>query len=423
VAERTPGVTVRFGVELTSFEQDERGVTAQLVAADGTPRTIHADYLAGCDGGNSTVRRGLGFQLEGESNILELRQALYRCPGLYDRIAIGKGRHYHVADGRSTFLIVQDDCEHFTLHAQVERDEDMVDLFRQVIATDLEFEMLYVGRWTMRLMLADGYQDGRVLIAGDAAHLVIPTGGLGMNTGVGDVIDLAWKLAGTLQGWGGPELLASYEAERRPIGARNVDASRQASIGRRTWRSMYRPGITDEGPEGEAIREALARSADLHQRKSNELPGIELGYRYSDSPIVVGEPGEGPDPNSFDYLPTTRPGARLPHVWLDDGNPIQDRLGHGYALLRLGDGAADTSGLAAAFAAAGVPFAELAVDSAEAGAVYERDLILVRPDLHVAWRGDAAPEDPERLVAVVTGRRAATPTAAATSLTDRSDAP
>src|SRR4249920_1541575 len=129
----------------------------------------------------------------------------------------------------------------------------------------VDYEMLYVGEWKQNLLLADGYGQGRVFLAGDAVHLVIPTGGLGMNSGVGDAIDLSWKLAATLKGWGGPALLRSYEIERRQIGARNVEASRHASRGRRAWRAAYKPNIRDKTPEGAETRANLARVADVEQ--------------------------------------------------------------------------------------------------------------------------------------------------------------
>lgn len=420
VAERTPGVTVEFGCELVSFEQDAEGVTARVRRTSGAADPIRCAYLVGCDGGGSTVRRHLGIELAGES-IATLRQALFRCDDLYERIPIGQGRHYHVADDKSTFLIVQDDCRHFTLHAEVDHDDEMPAMFEKVVAMPVDFETLYVGTWTQRLMLAGSYGRGRVLLAGDSAHLVIPTGGLGMNTGVGDAVDLSWKLAATLAGWGGPRLLPSYEAERRPIGERNVGASRLASVGRRTWRAAYRPNITDDTPEGEETRRNLARLVDSEQRRSNELLGIELGYRYVGSQLIWPEPGAGPDPDSFDYVPTTWPGARLPHIWLGDGVAIQDRIGDGYTLLRVSGqdgregnppepagpvdpaGSAGLAELAAAFRARGAPFAVLDVESAAAREVYGRDLLLVRPDLHVAWRGDALPDRLDELVATVTG--------------------
>ena len=167
-------------------------------------------------------------------------------------------------------------------------------MFAKTIGMPLKFDTLYVGEWKQNLLIADDYGEGRVFIAGDAAHLVIPTGGLGMNSGVGDAIDLSWKLAATLEGWGGPKLLPGYTAERRKVGDLNVQASRYATLGRRKWRSMWKPNIRDNTPEGAASRAELARVADIEQRKSNEMIGAELGYHYFGSPIVWPEEGEGP---------------------------------------------------------------------------------------------------------------------------------
>lgn len=404
VAETLPSVTVRYGCEFLSLTQDSRSVTA-TVREGGQTSTITAQYLAGCDGGASNVRKQLGIKLAGEGNILQLRQALYRCDDLFARIPIGKGRHYHVADSQSTQLIVQDDTKHFTIHSVVEKDEDMATMFENVAAMPVQYDMLYVGEWRQNLLLADRYADGRVFLAGDAVHLVIPTGGLGMNTGVGDAIDLGWKLAATLQGWGGPGLLASYEAERRPVGENNVGASRYASLGRRKWRAQWKPNIRDNTPEGAATRAHLAAVADVEQRKTNEMIGAELGYNYFGSPIVAAE--SAPPPYDFiDYTPSTIPGVRLPHAWLDDRRAVQDRIGDGYTLLRLGRSSADPSALAAAFKAIGAPFTVLDLPDQAARDIYGRDLILVRPDLHVVWRGNQMPDAPAALAARVTGHAA-----------------
>ncbi len=219
-------------------------------------------------------------------------------------------------------------------------------MFAQTIGMPLKFETLYVGEWKQNLLLADSYGEGRVFIAGDAAHLVIPTGGLGMNSGVGDAIDLSWKLAATLEGWGGPKLLPAYTAERRKVGDLNVQASRYATLGRRKWRSMWKPNIRDDTPEGAAARAELVRVADTEQRKSNEMTGAELGYHYFGSPLVWPEEGEGPQYDFVEYMPSTWPGVRLPHTWLDDGTAMQDRIGYdrGFTLLRLGKSQADVSG-------------------------------------------------------------------------------
>src|SRR5437667_8329727 len=314
-AEALPTVTVRYGCQFLSFEQDEAGVTAQVSSRDGRTETPRADYLVGCDGGASQVRKQLDIKLRGEGNLLELRQALFRCDELFDKIPIGngpgRGRHYHVADGRATFLIMQDSTRHWTLHAVVARDEDMQGMFERTVGIPVRYDMLACNPWRQNLLLADSYGKGRVFLAGDAVHLVVPTGGLGMNTGVGDAIDLSWKLAATLQGWGGPNLLRSYEIERRQVGERNVGASRYASLGRRKWRSQYRPEIFDRTPAGDAARDNLVRVARIEQPKSNEMIGAELGYRYVDSPVICDIPG-GPEHLFREYRPTTWPGARLP---------------------------------------------------------------------------------------------------------------
>ncbi len=402
VAEELPSVNVRYGCEFLSFAQDRDLVTAQIRQSDGKTSAIRAQYLVGCDGGASVVRRQLGIKLQGE-NLMQLRQALYRCDDLYERIPIGKGRHYHVADGQSTFMIVQDSTRHFSLHSVVENDSDMAAMFEKTVGMPVNYEMLYVGQWRQNLLLADRFAQDRVFLAGDAVHLVIPTGGLGMNTGVGEATDLAWKLAGTLQGWGGPNLLASYEIERRQVGERNVAASRYASSGRRKWRAMWRPNMRDDTPEGAETRANLVRVADVEQRKSNEMIGAELGYRYAGSPLIWPEPGEGPEHNFEEYVPTTWPGARLPHVWLKDGAAMQDRIGDGFTLLRLGGAQGDASALEKAFAAYGAPFTVLDIDDEAAREIYGCDYLLLRPDLHVVWRGNRPPEEPARLAAMATG--------------------
>ncbi len=405
VADSLPSVTVRYGCELLSFTQDQGSVTAKVKESSGAVSEIMALYLAGCDGGSSVVRRQLGIKLAGEGNLLQLRQALYYCEDLYERIPIGKGRHYHVADDKATFLIVQDSTKHFTLHSVVENDADMAAMFEQTVAMPVKYDMLYVGQWKQNLLLADRYQEDRVFLAGDAVHLVIPTGGLGMNTGVGDAIDLSWKLAATLQGWGGAKLLGSYELERRQVGERNVAASTFASRGRNKWRSLWRPNIRDNTPEGAETRTELARVAKIEQTKGNKMTGAELGYRYADSPLIWPEPGEAPEHDFMNYVPTTWPGARLPHVWLGEGRAMQDRIGNvlTYTLLRLGRTKADTAGLERAFAARGAPLQILDVADETPRAVYGRDLLLLRPDMHVVWRGNAPPEDAAKLAKMVTG--------------------
>jgi len=403
VAESIPTLDVRYGCEFIDFVQDAQSVRARVKSAGGAITELDAAYLVGCDGGGSGVRRQLGIKLEGDANLMQFRQALYRADDLFERIPIGKGRHYHVADDRATFLIVQDSTRHFTLHAVADSDAEMAVLFEKTVAMPVEYEMLSVGQWRQNLLLAESYGRGRVFLAGDAVHLVIPTGGLGMNSGVGDAIDLSWKLAATLQGWGGASLLASYEIERRQIGAHNVEASRQASRGRRAWRNAYKPNIRDATPEGAQTRADLARIANVEQRKSNEMIGAELGYCYAGSPIVWPETGPAPEPEFMRYVPSTYPGARLPHVWLADGTAMQDRIGDGYTLLRLTGQSREAAALDAAFVAFGAPFSVLEVAEEHVRGLYGYDMLLLRPDLHVVWRGSTLPDDPRKLAAIATG--------------------
>ena len=406
IAETMPSVSVRFGCEFLSLEQNAGEVIARVRNADGSTQDLRAAYLVGCDGGASSVRKELGIELSGEANLLELRQALYRCDELFDRLPIGngpgKGRHYHVADDKATFLIMQDSTKHWTLHSVADTDDEMNAAFERTVGVPIKYERLSCAPWRQNLLLAEHYGKGRVFLAGDAVHLVIPTGGLGMNSGVGDAIDLSWKLAATLRGWGGPNLLKSYEIERRQIGERNVGASRYATIGRRKWRSMWRPNIRDDSPEGEATRRNLSAVADVEQRKSNEMIGAELGYRYVDSPIICNVPG-GPEHLFRDYQPTTWPGARLPHLWLDDGTPMQDRIPDGYTVVKLGGTKAETTDLERAIHSYGAPVSLLDVPDTVARDIYGHDLILLRPDMHVVWRGHCAPADAAKVAAIATG--------------------
>lgn len=405
-AEALPSVNLRWATEYLSHRQAGDRVMTTIRLADGTTETIESDYLVGCDGGTSAVRQQLGIKLRGEANLMSLRQALYRCEELFDKLPIGngpgRGRHYHVADDRASFLIMQDSTKHWTLHATVETNEEMKAQFEKVVGVPVNYQMLACNPWRQNLLVADHYQQGRVFLAGDAVHLVIPTGGLGMNSGVGDAIDLGWKLAGTLQGWGGPRLLESYEIERRQIGDRNVGASRYANLGRRKWRSLWRPDIWEDTPAGKVTRETLARVADLEQRKSNEMIGAELGYRYVNSPIICDIPG-GPEHLFRTYEPTTWPGARLPHVWLDDGTAMQDCIPtDGFTILKFGPGAIDTASLESAIRARSAPIYTLEVRDQIARDVYGYDAVLLRPDLHIVWRGNAI-TDAAELAAVATG--------------------
>ena len=227
---------------------------------------------------------------------------------------------------------------------------------------------------------------GRVFLAGDAVHQLSPTGALGMNTGIGDAVDLGWKLAAVVQGWGGPNLLASYDAERQPVGLRNVGIATD----------MYQNNENFGGTTADLERDDAA-THELRKRLGAELErvvgrefrtiGAQLGYRYEASPICVADGTPAPPDPMETYVPTARPGSRAPHAWLANGRSTLDLFGRGFALLRFAEGI-DTTGLHEGAAKRGVPLSEVAIDDPAAASLYERGLVLVRPDGHVAWRGD-----------------------------------
>jgi 2-polyprenyl-6-methoxyphenol hydroxylase-like FAD-dependent oxidoreductase len=405
-AEALQSVEVLFGHEFMEFSQSDDGVSVRFKDSDGQSKTLTAAYLVGCDGGSSPIRKQLGIKLRGEGGILELQQALFYCEELFERLphgsGPGQGRHYHRADAEHTFLIMQDSTKHWSLHATVPDAEAMKRKFEEIVGFPVNYELLSCAPWRQNLLLADRYREGRVFLAGDSVHLVIPTGGLGMNTGVGDAFDLAWKLIGTLKGWGGPELLDSYEIERRQVGDRNVGASRYANVGRQKWRSIATDEIFSGTEAGESLKRKLIQVADSEQRKGNRMIGAELGYRYVDSPCIDNIPG-GPEHRVGEYNPNVWPGSRLPHCWLDDGSALQDQLPETYVLLSLGNKSLDTSKLRQSYEKIGAPVAEVRIESNRLRDLYGFDLLVLRPDMHVAWRGNDAAPNPQEIASISTG--------------------
>jgi 2-polyprenyl-6-methoxyphenol hydroxylase-like FAD-dependent oxidoreductase len=405
VAESTPNVTVRFGCELTDFVQDGTGVSVSVRSLDGTQQAIRASYLVGCDGGKSTVRKSLGIKLEGQGNIRATRQICFRSEQFYERIPIGKGRHYYVADRESSAFVVQGTRKEITLNTALPEGADLEQEVRNRAGFDFDFKLLKVSHWKLHLLVAERFRDGRAFLAGDAVHLVIPTGGLGMNTGVGDAFDLSWKLAGTIAGWGGPGLLDSYEQERRKVALRNTQASGWAAAGMGMWRKLCRPEVMDDTPDGVALRAEIGRTADLHHRRVHEMIGVELGYSYAGSNLIAFELDNISDWDTTKYTPHTRPGVRIPHMWLEDGRAMQDVLGDNYALLDL-TGACDTTALEMVFDRMGAPLQVLHLDEPHIRDVYGCSLLLLRPDLHIFWRGEALPAAVSELAFASTGQHA-----------------
>jgi 2-polyprenyl-6-methoxyphenol hydroxylase-like FAD-dependent oxidoreductase len=404
VAEATPNVTVRYGCELVDFWQDANSVTVTTRSVDGKVETRRCGYLAGCDGGTSTVRKKLGIKLEGRGGIRQLVQVTFRSEELYERIVTGKGRHYQFADATGSSMVAQGTRKEFTLHSSLPPDTDFRPVIQDLIGFPCDFEIRHVIPWRHHLLVAERYREGRVVLAGDAVHLVIPTGGLGMNTGVGDAFDLSWKLAGTIQGWGGPGLLDGYEQERRPIGIRNVAAAGWAAAGVPIWRALVTPTVYEDTPEGEAKRQQLAASFDVNHRRMHGMVGVEAGYSYAGSTLIADEPGNVTEWETSRYVPHARPGVRIPHMWLNDGRALQDVLGNDYTLLDL-HGDCNASPLVEAFGSLGAPLDVLHLYEERVSSVYGASVFLLRPDLHIVWRGDGPPPNPKDLAALATGRK------------------
>lgn len=387
-----PRVEARWGVAFEELVQDGAGVTATLRPADASAvEQVRCDYLVGCDGGGSRVRQCLGIEVEGQWQVQRRFLTHFRSTDTSLLQRWGIAWHYQSAAGT---LIAQDDKDIWTLQTRFPNDEqpasvDVPGLLRGFAGRDFEHEILVANAWTPHFVVAERYGEGRVLLAGDAAHQYVPTGGYGMNTGIGDACDLGWKLAAVLHGYGGPRLLASYEAERRPVGLRNCEAARSHSGRRAAVAAVYREAgnLGAPGPAGDAARGAAGLKIGAISNAENESYGIELGYSYAQSEVVCADPGADIPSNPLHYVPTTAPGVRMPSVLINGGEPIFDRLGLWFTLACFGTRPSET--LVAAAAQRGLPLAVLPVDDPAIVGVYGHGMLLVRPDQHIAWRGSA----------------------------------
>jgi 2-polyprenyl-6-methoxyphenol hydroxylase-like FAD-dependent oxidoreductase len=388
-----PMVEARWGVELQDLTQDQNEVIATLRTADGTTEKVVCRYLVGCDGGTSRVRECVGIRLEGQWRVQQRFLTHFRSSDVDLLQRWGIAWHYQSPAGT---LIAQNDKDTWTLQTRwpqevAPEEVDISALLRGFAGRDFAHEVLVANAWTPHFVVAERYLEGRVLLAGDAAHQYVPTGGYGMNTGIGDACDLGWKLAAMLHAYGGPRLLASYELERRPVGRRNCDAARRHSEARAEIAAVYRAAGDLTTPAGDAVRAATDRRIAAVGNAENESFGIELGYAYPESEVICSDPGADIPDDPLRYIPTTAPGARMPSVLTDDGVPIFDRLGRWFTLACFGAPASEA--LVAAAARRGVPLQMLRIDDPDIVRVYGRGLLLVRPDQHIAWRG-AACEDP-----------------------------
>jgi 2-polyprenyl-6-methoxyphenol hydroxylase-like FAD-dependent oxidoreductase len=395
-----------FGWNVESFEQDAEGVTSVLKNREtGQTREVRSCYLAGCDGGNSTVRRQLGIPLEGTSNAAQAYMVHFRSNAreLLQRFGLA----WHIQTG-SGVLIAQNDKDAWTLQAFLPpevkgEDLDPHAILRDWVGADFDYEVLVANPWHAHFLIATSYRQDRVFIAGDACHQWMPTGGYGMNSGVADAANLGWKLAATVLGWGSETLLDSYEQERRPVAEMSLQTSKRHLDVRVQIAQAYAAAGELSGDDAEAAsrRAALGRRILELGNAENEGWGAEHGYRY-DSAITSQETGTPPAFDPLSYTPSTWPGSRLPHVFLKNGTAIYDHLGRWFTLLVLND--AETSGFEAASRDVGVPVHIVRIDDENAMRVYGTPILLVRPDHHVAWRGNALPPACSELLALAAGR-------------------
>ncbi|MGD9921538.1 MAG: FAD-dependent monooxygenase [Pseudorhodoplanes sp.] len=418
-ARRRNNITLRFGWEVTDFMQDADGVMLDALAvSEGRKEEWRAQYLVGCDGGRSSVRKALGIRYSGEET---LQQAYFggrmfashvRAPTLYRDVLKRRAAFQHWAinpDIRSTIIALNGEDEFLFWMRPADPRSDPEDAivrraFSACCGVEVPVEPIAHAPWTAGVALvAERFADRRVLLAGDAVHLFTPTGGFGMNTGIDDAANLAWKLAAVVQGWGGPHLLASYETERLPIAIRNTGAARL--LARNIGEIRIAPELEAASAAGDAARREAGAYLSTFGEEFASI-GVQLGARYDGSPIVAAD--EAPPADDFaTYTPSAVPGGRAPHAWLGSGRGIGDslfdRLGAGFTLLRLGTNAPQAGAFAAAAQDMHMPLSQLDIADDDIRALYARDLVLIRPDQHVAWRGKAMPDDAGALLRRLTG--------------------
>jgi len=416
-AQSLPTVSIRPGWKMTAVRDDGGSVTVEAERIDGAARqTLRAAYVLGADGGGSATRKTLGYRYTGESGVVRdfiggrMFAIHFRSAKLYDVIPHPRAwMYWAVNSDRRALMPSVNGRDEFTFHTQLRADEqaDRISdaqataMFHQALAAKLDIEIIARSVWTAGYTLvAEKFQRGRILLGGDAVHLFTPTGGLGYNTAVEDAVNLGWKLAAVLKGWGGPALLDSYEIERQAIAKRNTGYARgfADSIGL----FVPPPELEDDSPAGEAARQRTGDHFNYHARFEFNIPGITFGGRYDGSPIIVSDGTAPPPDKPNEYLPTAHPGGRAPHLWLPDGRSLYDAFGFEFTLLRLGANSADAAPFRSTAQALNIPLTIVDLATDEARDLYAADLALIRPDQIVAWRGHSA-ADATRVLRQVTG--------------------
>lgn len=411
---------IEYETELESFTQSDDGVVAELRHKDGTIETVRADYLVGTDGAASTVRRALDIPMHGRPVLTYTTNVIFRCkdlPSLHDK---GKAYRFIFIGEEGTWLTIVaiDGADRWRLSyvgSQERRtleEDEIHSLIQRAMGKPFDYEIESVMPWVRRALVAETFGKGRVFLAGDSCHLTSPTGGFGMNTGIADSVDLSWKIAAVHDGWADPALLESYTIERKPVAVRMVtEANRNLKRMLATRDKAPDPIAFNPGPEGAAARKAYGDWYTETMRAEWYSIGIHLGFNYYHSPVVCPDASENPDDDVSSYVQTGRPGHRAPHVWLKDGRSTLDLFGHGLTLLRLTGKATDSGAFEAAADERGLPLKthDLSGESDEIRELYGADLVLVRPDGHVGWRGDTMPDNAGLVLDMLRGAKPSQP--------------
>ena len=413
-AETLDGIDLRFGWELIDFTQYADRVESTIRHSEtGDTETIVSKWLAGCDGAQGYTRRALDIPYRGEGGdevaffIGKMLSVYIDAPGIHDVMNMEPAWQYWTVNNDARTCIVTLDAKgKFVVLAKYpdsgEPDEaEIICDIQDAFGAEIDIEVISIRQWTAgNALVADRYGDGRVLLAGDAVHLFTPTGGFGMNTGVEDAVNLGWKIAAVHHGWAPDTLLDTYEGERRPIGIRNTQSSRKLASDVATI--QVPAALEEETAEGQKARADLGRHLSGFTEEFASL-GIQLGARYDASPLIANDGTEPPPDSPVEYVPTACPGGRAPHQWLNDGASIHDRFGKWFTLVKFGSASTDTAAFAAAAEALDVPLDIVDVAEKAARDLYACTFALIRPDHHVAWRGDSLPADAEALMRQVSG--------------------
>ncbi|WP_306322802.1 MULTISPECIES: FAD-dependent monooxygenase [unclassified Streptomyces] len=390
-----------LGSKVTCVDQDDDLVSVTVEDRLGDRSSVTADYVIGCDGPRSVVREQINSRYLGGKSLSPNFGMVFESPGLWEHVRHGPAVQYWVVNPTAPALVGPLDRANtwWAIAFGVDREtgeREARHIIDAVAGRHVRAKVLSTDPWTARMQIVDRMRRRRVFLAGDAAHLNPPFGGHGLNTGIADAVDLGWKLAAVLGGWGGPGLLDSYEDERRPVQERVI---REATANMRVLSTELLAANLDAADEAgaEARRAAGARIQETKKAEFHALD-LVLGLRITASPIVPAG-GDGPEG-------AARTGARLPHVFLDDGRSLYDLLGDHLTLLTFGDWASETA-IEEAARLRGVPLTVVRLPESartDYAELLGSRLVLVRPDQVVGWLGNTAPEDALALVDTLVGR-------------------